>query len=98
MNDKIDDDDAPLPRPAGRWRSIALKAAHLVPPTISVACAVLAGYFAWQGANHEPPPDMAALATSILKSGDASPEMRSWAEETLGIETGIEMPARITTQ
>ena len=98
MNDKIDDDEAPLPRPSGRWRALALKAAHVAPPAISAACAILAGYFAWQGANHKPPPDMAALATSILKSGDASPEMRAWAEGTLGIETDIEMPTRMTAQ
>lgn len=95
MNDEIDDE---MPLPSGRWRGIALKAAYAAPPAISFVCAVVAGYFAWQGASQKPPPDMAALATSILKSADASPEMRAWAEGTLGIETDIQMPARLVAQ
>jgi hypothetical protein len=32
---------------------------------------------------------MSTLAVSILKSGDASPEMRDWATSALGIQTDI---------
>ncbi|ESW74455.1 hypothetical protein X773_26760 [Mesorhizobium sp. LSJC285A00] len=42
--------------------------------------------------------DMAALAVSIMKSGDASPEMRDWAADVLGIQTDIEMPAKTAQQ
>ncbi|MER9136870.1 hypothetical protein NKI20_11240 [Mesorhizobium sp. M0830] len=49
-------------------------------------------------ANQKPPADMAALAVSILKSSDASPEMREWASDAIGIQNDIGMPAKSVQQ
>ncbi|ESY03874.1 hypothetical protein X753_21155 [Mesorhizobium sp. LNJC399B00] len=48
--------------------------------------------------NNKPPADMAALAVSIMKSDDASPELRDWAADVLGIQTDIGMPAKTAQQ
>ncbi|MBA1143793.1 hypothetical protein [Mesorhizobium neociceri] len=60
----------------------------------------MAGYFTYVAShsNNKPPPDMAALAVSIMKSGDASPELRDWAADVLGIQTDIGMPAKTAQQ
>ncbi|ESY72496.1 hypothetical protein NKJ90_01070 [Mesorhizobium sp. M0051] len=49
-------------------------------------------------ANQKSPADMAALAVSILKSSDASPEMREWASDARGIQNDIGMPAKSVQQ
>lgn len=67
-------------------------------PVVSIGCAIVVGYFTYVAANQKPPEDMASLAISILKSGDASPEMRTWATGVLRFQTGISMPARINPQ
>jgi hypothetical protein len=98
MTELIDEDELPKARPTARWRAIALAAIQFVPPAVSIGCAVLAGYFTYRGADQKPPADVAALAMSILKSGDASPEMKDWAAEALGIQTDIRMPAKFIQQ
>lgn len=99
MTELIDDEDVlPKIHPTARWRAVALTAIQFAPPAISIGCAILAGYFTYRGANQKPPADVAALAVSILRSGDASPEMRDWATEALGIQTDIRMPARFVQQ
>jgi hypothetical protein len=74
-----------------RWRVVAVAAARFVPPVISIGCAMLAGYFAYVVTTAKPPANISQLAVSILKSGDASPEMRGWATDALGISTDIPM-------
>lgn len=54
----------------------------------------MAGYFTYVTSHNKPPADVAALAVSIMKSGDASPELRDWAADVLGIQTDIQMPAK----
>lgn len=99
MTELVDDEDM-LPKisPTARWRAMALTAIRFAPPAISIGCAILAGYFMYRGANQKPPADVAALAVSILRSDDASPEMRDWAAEALGIQTDIRMPAKFVQQ
>ena len=58
----------------------------------------MAGYFTYMTANKKPPADMATLAVSIIKSDNASPEMRDWAADVLGIQTDIRMPAKSIQQ
>jgi len=89
MTDLDDVEELPRTVPPPRWRLVGSATARLAPPVISVGCAILAGYFAYVATNAEPPADIAQLAVSILKSGDASPEMRSWATDALGIPTNI---------
>ncbi len=96
MTDLLDEDE--LPSPPKRWRAIALATLQIVPPVISVGCAIMAGYFTYVTSHNKPPADMAALAVSIMKSGDASPELRDWAADVLGIETDIGMPAKSVQQ
>ncbi|ESW68337.1 hypothetical protein NKI32_17470 [Mesorhizobium sp. M0761] len=48
----------------------------------------MAGYFTYVTSHNKPPADMAALAVSIMKSGDASPELRDWAAGVLRQEFG----------
>lgn len=59
------------------------------PSIVSIGCALAAGYFTYRTANAKPPADTLTLAVSILKSRDASPEMRSWAAGALGIQTDL---------
>ena len=94
MTDVTDEDQLPGPGPSRRWPAIALATLRFAPPLISAACAILAGYFTYAAANHKPPADVAALAVSILKSSDASPEMRDWAADALGIQSDIGMPTK----
>ncbi|MES0129820.1 hypothetical protein [Mesorhizobium sp. M0029] len=58
----------------------------------------MAGYFTYVTSHNKPPADMAALAVWIMKSGDASPELRDWAAGVLGIQTDIGMPAKTAQQ
>ncbi|TRC90874.1 MULTISPECIES: hypothetical protein [unclassified Mesorhizobium] len=92
------EDEVPAPSRSGAWRTIALTTLQIVPPVISVGCAIMAGYFTYVTSNTKPPADMAALAMSIMKSGDASPELRDWAADVLGIQTDIGMPAKTAQQ
>ncbi|MGB3416380.1 MAG: hypothetical protein WBG88_04330 [Mesorhizobium sp.] len=89
MTDLDDEDDLPKPSPfQPRWASI--KSAMLfASPVIAMGWALVAGYFSYTVFNTKPPPDLSKLAISILKSGDASPEMRNWATGVLGIQTDI---------
>ena len=96
MTDIVDEEDPPS-RPK-RWRAIAQRAIQFIPPIISVGCAIVVGYFTYFAAQQKPPADMAALAVSILKSKDAPPEMRDWAENALGIQSDIQMPAKFAQQ
>ena len=98
MTDVIDEEEIPKTSLSRRWRAIALRAIQFAPPIISIGCAIVVGYFTYMVANQKPPADMAALAVSILKSGDASPEMRVWAADALGIQTDIRMPAKSIQQ
>jgi hypothetical protein len=98
MTDVVDEDEIPKTSLARRWRAIALTAIQFAPPIISIGCAIVVGYFTYMVANQKPPADMAALAVLILKSGDASPEMRDWAADALGIQTDIRMPAKSIQQ
>jgi len=98
MTDLVDEDELPAPSRSGRWRAVALATLHIVPPVISVGCAIVAGYFAFATTSKKPPADMAALAVSIMKSGDASPELRDWAADVLGIQTDIGMPVKTAQQ
>jgi hypothetical protein len=94
MTNLDDEEELPQAVPPQRWRLIAFAAARSAPPVISIGCAMLAGYFAYVATNAKPPADISRLAVSILKSGDASPEMRDWATDALGISTGIPMTVR----
>ena len=96
MTDLADEDELPKSGPSGRWHTIALTTIRFVPPIISIVCAIVAGYFTFMTARPKPPADIVALAVSILKSGDAPPEMQDWAADTLGIQTDIPMPAKST--
>ena len=98
MTDLMDEDEPPKAVLDKRWRTIALATMQFVPPVISIGCAINFGYLIYVVTSQKPPPDMAALAVSILRSGDASPEMRDWAAEVLGIQTDIRMPARSIQQ
>ena len=98
MVDLVDEDEVPAPGRSGGWRVIALTTLQIVPPVISVGCAIMAGYFAFATSSKKPPADMAALAVSIMKSGDASPELRDWAADVLGIQTDIGMPTKTAQQ
>jgi hypothetical protein len=91
MTDLDSEEELPQVVPPRRWRVIAVAAAKFAPPVISMGCAILAGYFAYVATTAKPPADISQLAVSILKSGDASPEMRDWATDALGISTGIPM-------
>lgn len=90
LDDDDDDDDELLkPNLFQRCRSILPAIARFAPPIISIGCTFMVGYFTY-GVAHKPPlADMSTLAISILKSGDASPEMREWAKSALGIQTDI---------
>jgi len=96
--DLVDEDDVPESSSSKRWRGIALATIQFIPPVISIGCAVAVGYFAYAAANQKPPADIAALAVSILKSSDASPEMREWAADAVGIQTEIGMRAKTIQQ
>ena len=98
MVDLVDEDEVPAPGPPKRWHAMALATLQIVPPVISIGCAIVAGYFAFATTSKKPPADMAALAVSIMKSGDASPELRDWAADVLGIQTDIGMPAKTAQQ
>lgn len=60
-------------------------------PVIAMGCALVTGYFSHAVLNTKPPADMSGLAISILKSGDASPEMKEWASGVVGIQTDIRL-------
>ena len=98
MTDLMDEDEPSKAILDKRWRTMALATMKFAPPVISIGCAIMVGYLTYVVTSQKPPPDMAALAVSILKSGDASPEMRDWAAEVLGIQTDIRMPARFIQQ
>ena len=89
MTDLDDEEELPRPIPLRRWRLIAGAAIAYGPSIISIGCAFAAGYFAYAAANIKPPADISTLAVSILKSGNAPPEMRMWATDALGIPTDI---------
>jgi hypothetical protein len=91
MTDLDDEEELSQIVPPQRWRLIANAAARFAPPAISIGCAMLAGHFAYVATNAKPPANISRLAISILKSGDASPEMRTWATDALGISTDIPM-------
>jgi hypothetical protein len=91
MTELDDEEELPKAVPAQCRRLVAGAVARSAPPVISIACAMLAGYFAYVATNAKPPADISRLAVSILKSGDASPEMRSWATDALGIPTNVPM-------
>lgn len=74
-----------------RLRSLAWTLLVITVPLASLGGATAAGYFSYVIANTKPNADMIKLAVSILRSGDASPEMRGWATEVLGIQTSIPM-------
>ena len=82
-------DPAPLDgsRRFHRWRSLTWTLLVVALPLASIGGATAAGYFSYVIANTKPNADTTKLAVSILKSGDASPEMRVWATEVLGIPT-----------
>jgi hypothetical protein len=87
MTNLDDEDELPQAVPLQRWRQIAGAAITFGPSIVSIGCAVAAGYFTYTVANIKPPADISTLAVSILKSGDAPPEMRTWAAGALGIQT-----------
>ncbi|BCG85466.1 hypothetical protein MesoLj113c_15760 [Mesorhizobium sp. 113-3-9] len=94
MTDLAEEGELPRTYLPARWRTLALATLRFVPPIISVVCAILVGYFTYATAYRRPPADISALAVSILKSSDASPEMRDWAADALGLQTDIPMPAK----
>ncbi|MCZ8548601.1 hypothetical protein OOJ09_30955 [Mesorhizobium qingshengii] len=98
MTDLVDVDELPKTGSSERWRTIALTTIRFGPPIISIVCAIMAGYFTSMTAKPRLPADIAALAVSILKSGDAPVEMRDWAADALGIQTDIAMPAKSIRQ
>lgn len=89
MTDQIDEDELPKSTLFQRCRSIARATMLFAPPVVSVGCAIVVGYITYVTSNKEPPADISTLAISILKSGDASPEMRAWATGALGIRTDM---------
>jgi hypothetical protein len=91
MTDLDDEEELPQAVPPRRWGLIVISAAKFAPPVISIGSAMLAGYFAYAVTTAKPPANISQLAISILKSGDASPEMRDWATDALGISTDIPM-------
>jgi hypothetical protein len=98
MTDIIDEEEIPKRNLLQRSGSIVQATMLFASPIISIGCAIIVGYFAYMAANQKPPEDMFSLAISILKSGDASPEMRSWATGVLRMQTDIPMPARFSEQ
>lgn len=95
----LEDEDVPSPNPPSllqRSRSIAWTTLQIASPVFSLGCAVLIGYFTYSAATRPPPEDMSSLAISILKSGEASPEMRAWATGVLGLRAELSMPVRLT--
>lgn len=98
MTDLEHDDEIPKQSLLQRSRSIAWVALLIVSPIVSVGCAVLVGYFTHIAANQKPPEDVSSLAISILKSDEASPEIRSWAKGVLGLRTDVPMPISLVSQ
>lgn len=85
----IDDDGILKPSFLHRCRAIAWPTIVFASPAVSLACALTVFYFTYTAVNRTPPADVSLLAVSILKSNDASPEMKSWATKALGIYTEI---------
>lgn len=98
MTDLVDVDEFPKSGSSGRWPNIELTTIRVVPPIISIVCAIVAGYLTSMIAKPKPPADIAALAVSVLKSGDAPAAMQDWAADALGIQTAIPMPAKSIRQ
>lgn len=98
MIDLVDEDELPKSGSSGRLHTIALTTIRFVPPIILIVCVIVSGYFTFMTTKPKPPADIAALAVSILKSGDAPPEMQAWAADALGIQTDIPMPAKSIRQ
>ena len=90
MTDLDDEDELPKPSLFQRCRALIRPMMLFASPIVAMGCALVAGYFSYTIFNTKPPPDMSTLAISILKSGDASPEMRDWATSALGIQTDIQ--------
>jgi hypothetical protein len=86
MTDIDDDDELQKKNLLQRCREIIRPSILLASPIISVCCAAMVIYFTYMEANRPPPADVSTLAVSILKSGDASPEMREWATAALGLQ------------
>ena len=75
------------------WLLIAKSGIVFAPSGISLACAMLAAYFAYTVAHAKSPTDLSQLAISILKSADAPHEMRDWARRVLKIQVDSPMIA-----
>lgn len=88
MADLVDDEDVQVDL-FQHWQKVVRAIVQFAPPAVSIGCAVMVGYLTYVVANKPAPADMSTLAVSILKSGDASPEMRDWATSALGIQTDI---------
>jgi hypothetical protein len=89
--DDLADDELPQVAPVRRWALAAHASATIMAPIVSIACAIVAGYFTYAAAHMNPPGDISSLAVSILRSKDAPPEMRTWARGALGISSDIPM-------
>lgn len=98
MTDFADEDELSSHDLSARWRTTALMTIRFVPPTISIVCAIVGGYFPSMTAKPKPLADIVTLAVSILKFQHAPPEMRDWAADDLGIQTDIPMPAKSIRQ
>lgn len=98
MTDLDNEDELPRQGLLHRSRPIAWVVLLVVSPLVSIGCAILVGYFTHIAANQKPPEDVSSLAISILKSDEASPEMRSWAKGVIGLRTDVPMPIRLTSQ
>ncbi len=98
MTDLDQEDELPRQGLLQRGRSIAWVTLLVVSPIVSIGCAILVGYLTHVAVNQKPPEDVSSLAISILKSEDASSEMRSWAKGVLGLRTEIPMPIRLISQ
>jgi hypothetical protein len=72
-----------------RCRPIARAAATFAPPLVSIAAAIVAGYFSHNAVTTKPPEDMTRLAISILRSDGTPPELRDWAASALKIQTDL---------
>lgn len=91
MTDQSDEEEIPKPSLLQGSQSIARTTMVFAPPIVSLGCAIVVGYITYVTSNKEPPADISTLAISILKSDDASPEMRAWATGALGIRTDMPM-------
>lgn len=79
-------DELPRSTVSQRFWAVTRSTILFASPIISVGCAVIVGCLVYEAVNRPAPADVSALAISILRSANASPEMKDWATGALGLQ------------